>query len=327
LFTTLAAICKRVTVIVKGDIMSNDFDIIVAGGGIAGLTAGLTAARLGRKTLILTGDQLGGNLLSIEKIEGFPGFPEGIAGFELCPSTQMQAAEAGCDFETTEIQSLAGGPFAWQIKTAEGDYTARAVILATGASLKALGVPGEDDFKGRGVSHCASCDAPLLRGAPAIVVGGGDSALQEALTLAAAGVPVTILQRGPELTAQATYRDRVAADDKIAVRMNTIVEEILGTNGVEGVRVKDTQSGAAETIAAGGVFTYIGFAPNTAYLDGQLTLDDTGAIVTDMALATSVDGIFAAGAVRAAWPGRAVASAGDGALAALSADGYLPSRP
>src|SRR5690606_28156718 len=162
-------------------------EIVVAGGGIAGLTAGLTAARLGRKTLILTGDQLGGNLLSIEKIEGFPGFAEGVAGFELCPSTQMQAAEAGCEFETIEIQSLGGGRGAWQIKTSDGDYTAKALILATGASLTTLGVPGEEEFKGRGVSHCASCDAPLLRGAPAVVVGGGDSALQEALTLANAG--------------------------------------------------------------------------------------------------------------------------------------------
>lgn len=296
----------------------SDFDIIVAGGGIAGLTAGLTAARLGRKTLILTGDQLGGNLLSIEKIEGFPGFPEGIAGFELCPSTQMQAAEAGAEFETTEIQAIDGAPLAWHIKTAEGDFTACAVILATGASLKTLGVPGEEEFKGRGVSHCASCDAPLLRGAPAVVVGGGDSALQEALTLANAGVPVTILQKGAELTAQSAYRDRVAAEDKITVRCNESVAEIVGKDGVEGVKLP-----SGETIPAGGVFIYIGFAPNTGYLDGKVTFDERNAIVTGVDLATSVEGIFAAGAVRAGWAGRAAASAGDGATAAIAADAYL----
>ncbi|MCD6074600.1 MAG: Thioredoxin-disulfide reductase [Rhodospirillales bacterium] len=301
--------------------MSNEYEIIIAGGGIAGLTAGLTAARLGRRTLILSGDQLGGNLLSIEKIEGFPGFPEGVAGFELCPSTQMQAAEAGCDFETIEILALDGGPGAWQVKTGDGDYTAKALILATGASLKTLDIPGEEEFKGRGVSHCASCDAPLLRGQPAVVVGGGDSALQEALTLANAGAPVTIVQKGAELTAQAAYRDRVAAEDKIKVRCNESVAEIVGSDGVEGVKLTN-----GETIAAGGVFVYIGFAPNTGYLDGKLKLDERGAIVTDRSLASSVEGIFAAGALRAAWPGRAVASAGDGAMAAISADAYLKSK-
>lgn len=299
----------------------SEFDIVVAGGGIAGLTAGLTAARLGRRTLILTGDQLGGNLLSIEKIDGFPGFAEGVAGFELCPSVQIQAAEAGCEFETSEILALNGAPGAWQIKTADGDYTARAVILATGASLKTLGVPGEEDFKGRGVSHCASCDAPLLRGAPAVVIGGGDSALQEALTLANAGAPVTILQKGAELTAQAAYRDRVAAEDKIAVRCNESVVEIVGKDGVEGVKLA-----SGETIPAGGVFVYVGFAPNTGYLNGAAKLDARGAIVTDASLATSLDGVFAAGAVRAGWAGRAAASAGDGAATAIAADAYLKAR-
>lgn len=298
--------------------MSNEYEIVVAGGGIAGLTAGLTAARLGRRALVLTGDQLGGNLLSIEKIEGFPGFPDGIAGFELCPSIQMQAADAGCDFETVEIASLEGGPDAWQVKTLDGDYTAKAVILATGAGLKTLGVPGEEEFKGRGVSHCASCDAPLLRGAPAVVVGGGDSALQEALTLANAGAPVTILEKGVELTAQAIYRDRIAAEDKIAVRCNESVAAITGSDGVEGVRLT-----SGETIAAGGVFVYIGLQPNTTYLNGKLALDARGAIVTDPSMATSAPGIFAAGAVRAGWAGRAAASAGDGATAAIAADAYL----
>ena len=299
----------------------SEFDIVVVGGGIAGLTAGLTAARLGRRALILTGDQLGGNLLSIEKIEGFPGFAEGIAGFELCPSVQMQAAEAGCEFETTETLALGGAPGAWQIKTADGDYTARAVILATGASLKTLGVPGEEDFKGRGVSHCASCDAPLLRGQPAVVVGGGDSALQEALTLASAGAPVTIVQKGAELTAQATYRERVAAEDKITVRCNESVAEIVGSDGVTGVKLA-----SGETIPAGGVFIYIGFAPNTGYLAGKATLDAHGAIVTDGSLATSLDGVFAAGAVRAGWAGRAAVSAGDGAAAAIAAEAYLAAK-
>lgn len=301
--------------------MSNEFDIVVAGGGIAGLTAGLTAARLGRKTLILTGDQLGGSLLSIEKIEGFPGFPEGVAGFELCPSTQMQAAEAGVEFETTEIQALEGAPGAWAIKTAEGDYTARAVILATGASLKTLDVPGEEEFKGRGVSHCASCDAPLLRGAPAVVVGGGDSALQEALHLANAGSPVTIVQKGGALTAQAAYRERVEQTGGITVRFNSTVEEIVGKDGVESVKLS-----GGETVGCAGIFVYIGMAPNVGYLGGKLRTGPNGGILTDTSLATDLEGVFAAGAIRANWPGRAVASAGEGTMAAIAADAYLKTK-
>ena len=150
------------------------FDVVIAGGGIAGMTAGMTSARLGRKTLILTGDVLGGQLISIEKVEGFPGFPDGIPGYDLCPILQDQAGAAGAEFMMSSMEGLESQEGHWRVTTAEGDLQAPAIILATGSALKKLGVPGEERLAGSGVSHCATCDAPLLRDRTVVVVGGGD---------------------------------------------------------------------------------------------------------------------------------------------------------
>ena len=154
--------------------MDGDYDIVIAGGGLAGLTAGVTAARLGRKTLVLTGDVIGGQLLSIEKIEGYPGFPDGVPGYDLAPMTQEEAASAGAEFAATELTGFMQDAKAWRLSTGEGEVSTRGVVLATGSSLKELGVPGEARLRGQGVSHCASCDAPLLRQKIVAVVGGGD---------------------------------------------------------------------------------------------------------------------------------------------------------
>lgn len=302
--------------------MSSDYDIIVAGGGIAGLSAGLAAARLGRSTLVLTGDVLGGNLLSIEKIEGYPGFPDGVPGYELCPIAQAQAADAGAEFSTTPLQRVEGQGPEFHIVTGEGEFSARAVIVATGSEIRTLGVPGEQRLKGKGVSHCASCDAPLLRGSVVVVVGGGDSAMQEALTLAGHASRVIILHRGDALSGQASYRDRVLAQSNIEVRYNAEVEEILGEDAVSGVRLR----GAQEVVEASGVFMYIGLAPNSAFLGGRLRLDGSGRILTDSTMATEQAGFFAAGSVRSGWPGRASASAGEGTAAAVAAHTYLAER-
>ena len=186
----------------------------------------MTAARLGRRTLVLTGGVPGGHLLSIDRIEGYPGFPEGISGYELCPMVQEQATEAGADFATGELQQLQPDGGDHRITTNEGEYHTRSVILATGARLKDLGVPGEETFRGKGVSQCASCDAPLLRDRTVTVVGGGDSAMQEALTLAEAVAQVHILHRGSELSGQETYRQRIQAHPKINIHFHTILEEI-----------------------------------------------------------------------------------------------------
>jgi thioredoxin reductase (NADPH) len=283
--------------------MGDELDVLVAGGGIAGLTAGLTSGRLGRRTLVLTGGPPGGLLLSIETIEGVPGWPGGVPGYELCPVMQEQAEAAGAEFSMGEARALERADGGWQVTADEGSYQARAVIVATGARMRELGVPGEERLRGRGVSHCASCDAPLFRERVVGVVGGGDSALQEALTLAASVKHVIVLQRGDELTAQESYRRRVLEHPQIEVRYGVVVEEILGEEKVTGVCTSD---GKLELDA---VFPYVGLEPNTEWCGDIATID--------------APGVFAAGIVRPAAPGRAASSMGDGAGAAVAADRYL----
>jgi thioredoxin reductase (NADPH) len=303
--------------------LATEFEVAIAGSGIAGLTAGLTSARLGRKTLVLTGDVLGGELVSIEKIEGFPGFPDGAAGHELCPTMQEQAEAAGAEFLMTSLQRLERQSGHWCLKTTEGDIGARSVVIATGSTLKKLGVPGEQRLTGSGVSQCASCDAPLFRGRIVAVLGGGDSAMQEALTLAEFASKVIIFHRGNALTGQASYRDRVTTHSKIDIRFNTGIAEILGDTKVTGLRLRDANTGASSEIETAAVFAYIGLEPNSALLESQVPLDPARRIPTDGWMRTELPGICAAGNVRSQSPCRAVSAAGDGASAALAIDRYL----
>jgi thioredoxin reductase (NADPH) len=298
--------------------MARSFDIVVAGGGIAGLSAALAAARLGRSTLVLAGDVLGGNLLSIEKVEGYPGFPEGVPGYELVPSAQAMAAEAGAEFEMLPLARVEGESPHLRLFTSESEYEGKTLLVATGASPKKLGVPGEEKLLGKGVSHCASCDGPLLRDAVVVVVGAGDSAMQESLTLATYVRRVVLLCRGSALGGQATYRTRVQQSEKIEVRCGTQVAEIEGGETVSGVRLV-----SGERLDASAVFTYIGLQPNTTFLQGSMAVDAVGRIRTDARLATARRGIFAAGLARAGSPGRAIASAGEGAEAAAAAHDLL----
>jgi len=301
--------------------VADELDILVIGGGIAGLTAGFHAATTGRRTLVLTGGLLGGNLLSIEAIEGYPDHPEGIAGYELCPIAQMDAAQAGAAFAMVEADAIESHGDLWRVQSAQGEHVAGAVIVATGTSFRKLGVPGEDRLFGKGVSQCASCDAPLMRGKPVIVVGGGDSALQEALALAGIVSRVTILTDGAVLTAQDSFVERVAGNPEIDIRFNAKVEEILGETVVTRVRYRDPAG--AQEIPADGVFVFIGMQPNTAFLNSLLTPDATGKISVDPGMRTGLPGVFAAGTLRAEAACRALASAEDGRVAALSADRYL----
>lgn len=301
--------------------MADELDILVIGGGIAGLTAGFHAATAGRRTLVLTGGLLGGNLLSIEAIEGYPDHPDGIAGYELCPIAQMNASQAGAAFAMVEAESLQQEGDLWRVQSSQGAHIARAVILATGTSFRKLGIAGEDRLFGRGVSQCASCDAPLLRGKPVIVVGGGDSALQEALALAGIVSRVTILTDGAALTAQDDFVDRVTAHPEIDIRFNATIDEILGETVVTGVRYRDPAG--AQEIAADGVFVFIGMQPNIAFLNGLVTPDSAGKITVDPEMRTGLPGVFAAGTLRAQAACRALASAEDGRIAALAGDRYL----
>jgi thioredoxin reductase (NADPH) len=303
--------------------LGKEFDVVVVGGGIAGLTAGLTAARVGRSTLVLTGATLGGHLITIEKIDGYPGFPEGVPGYDLCPIAQEQAMAAGAEFAMTNLTGLERSGDGWQV-VAEGEsFTARSVILATGTRLRDLGVQGEANLRGHGVSQCASCDAPLLRNQPVVVAGGGDSALQEALTLAMHCSAVAIVHRGAEYTAQRAYRSQIEAQPKISSVPESEVTAILGDGAVTGVRIRNGRTGVESERECAAAFVFVGLEPNSALVPDRSVLDASGYVATDMALRTRLRGVLAAGTVRAGCHVRAAAASGDGATAALTADRFL----
>jgi thioredoxin reductase (NADPH) len=299
------------------------YDVIIIGSGLAGLTAGLFAARQGLSTLILESNIPGGHLISIEKIEDFPGFADGVAGYELCPTVQRQAADQGAEFQRGEVQGLEAKDRLWSVVTDEEQHLAKAVIVATGSTLKELGVPGEAQLMGRGVSHCASCDGPLYDGQAVGVVGGGDSALQEALTLANFAESVTMFHREESFSGQQSYLRRVLSDSKIAPRYRTVVEEVLGDDQLSGVRVRNLASNKVSQVDLAGLFVYVGLKPNTAFLKNILKLSDTGHVPTDASMKTELDGLYAVGDIRQDSAAQAIASAGDGATAAVAAYRYI----
>jgi thioredoxin reductase (NADPH) len=301
-----------------------DYDTIVVGGGLAGLTAGLYTARAGVSTLIIEQLMPGGQVANIEHIETFPGNAEPVGGMMLGPATQMQAEAAGAAVAMETVLGLQDADGGFTVRTAEGEHTARTVILACGSSLRALGVPGEEEFRGHGVSQCADCDGFFFRGRKVAVVGGGDSALDEALVLTNCGVErVLIVNRGPDLRdAQRVLVDRVQANGNIECVFGTEVVEITGTGGaVSAVTLRQGERTWDETV--GGVFVFAGLVPNTDWLKGLVGLDEDGRIVVDAMMATSVPGVFAAGDVRQHSVAQLAASAGDGATAAIAAARYL----
>jgi thioredoxin reductase (NADPH) len=298
----------------------NDTDIAVVGGGLAGLNAALQAVRLGRRCTVFTGATPGGLLLSIESIQGLPGHPEGIAGYDLGPMTLEAAMDAGAECVNAEADKLERDGDHWIVQSAEGAAKAPVVILASGGHLRTLGVPGEERLVGKGVSHCASCDGPLLRNRPVAVVGGGDAACQEALTLAAYASDVQLLVRSGELRAQKFWRKRVAGQPKIVIRFGVAVDEVLGENAVRGVRL----AGGGE-LAVDAVFVYAGLVPNTGFAADAVLLDSGGHIVVDAMLRASKPGVLGAGYARAGTSGQAACAAGDGISAALTAHQYLDS--
>lgn len=300
-----------------------EYDIIVIGGGIAGMSAALTAARLGRNTAIVTGGMPGGELLNIEKIDGIPGHEEGIPGYDFCPITQELADAAGAVFSMDEAQSIAANGDGWTVATPSGELSAPAIILAMGAHIAKLDVPGEEEFTGKGVSHCATCDGPLLRGKIAVVAGGGDSAMQEALTLASHVEKAIIVTTGDGLSGQTPYVEEVEANPKIEVITGTRIVAIEGAGKVEKVTLENVASGATSEVETQGVFAFVGLLPNNAIAQGVVDLDAAGRVQVDGALRTSAKGVFAAGNLRAGNGWRAAGAMGDGASAAVAASQYL----
>ena len=302
-----------------------EFDLLIIGGGMAGLTAGIYGARYGLNTAIVEQMMAGAQIINLEKIENYPGFPQGIAGYELGPATQEQAINAGVEMllDTATAVSVDG-----DYLTVAGDggnsYRSKAVIMAAGSSLRALGIPGEAEFDGRGVSHCATCDGPLYMGQTVAVVGGGDSAADEALTLAEYADRVVLFVRGDALDAQQVLQDRIAAEPKIEVRCNTEVVEVLGEDTVSGVRIR---SGDGETVEpVSGLFVYVGLDPNSAPVADLALPDNAGHIPVGLNMETQQPGLFAAGDIRQQSAAQLAASVGDGATAAIAAFRYIRAK-
>ena len=299
------------------------FDVVVIGAGVAGLCAGMHAARYGLRVAIVDGSGVGGQISTAEKIENFPGFPSGIPGHELGPLLHEQAEAAGAEFILDTIKRIDANDDQFHLQGGLESLQARCVILAAGSKRRSLGIPGEREFLGKGVSHCASCDGPLFAGREVAVVGGGDSAVDEALVLAGHAARVTIVHRGASLSAQHVLAQRIAHDRNISIALNTVVEEILGDEAVTGARLRDRNTGALRVQPASGVFINVGLEPNTGFLTGIVALDAGRHIETDIMMATSRPGIFAAGDIRSRSVALLAAAVGDGATAAISAFRYL----
>ena len=269
---------------------------------------------------------LGGAVLNTGRVEDFPGFPEGVPGFELVPRIHEHVTDAGGVLEMSEVRRIEQQGDEWAVVTDSREIVAGAVIVATGSRPRKLGVTREDELEGKGLSHCASCDGPLYRGKAVAMVGGGDSALLEALELVELDVRVVVIDSDETLSGQETYRRRVRESSDVEIRQHTVLEEILGDGRVDGVRVRDLASGESSTLPVDGIFVHVGRVPNTECLEGVVALDEGGHVPTDAWMRTELPGLFAAGDVRVDAAGQAITAAGDGATAAIAAHRYLADR-
>ncbi len=250
----------------KSEVMNSakdDYDLLVIGGGVAGLTAGMYGARYGLRTAIIERMMSGNQIINVERIEDFPGFPQGVSGAALGPLIQEQTINAGARFLSEEVTSLSLKGQRKVVTTFDGAHNAKAIIIAAGSTLRTLGLPREAELYGRGLSHCASCDGPFFQDQVVGVVGGGDSAADEALTLAEYASKVLVFHRRNELRAKRVLRDRLLANPKVQIVWSTVVEEVLGEDEVEGVRIKSLTTGEVDQVPLAGLFVYVGLEPNS----------------------------------------------------------------
>jgi thioredoxin reductase (NADPH) len=298
-------------------------NLIILGSGPAALTAAIYAARAQLSPLVISGRDVGGSLALTERVENYPGFPEGIGGFELAQLMQKQAEKFGAEVVIDEVVGvdLSSRPF--QVKTNGEAYNTQAMIVATGRSPRKLGVPGEAEFAGRGVSTCATCDGFFYKDQRVVVVGGGDAAIKEAVFLTKFASEVVVVHRRDRLRAEKVVEDMARSNEKMRFVWDTVVTEILGEDGVTGVRLQNVKTGEESTLEAHGVFTFVGNVPNTDLFEDQLEMDEAGYVVTDERQGTSVEGVFAAGDVQEGVAWQIATAVGSGARAAMQAEEYI----
>ncbi len=302
---------------------SNHVKVLVLGSGPAGLSAALYAARAELEPVVLTGIQLGGQAALTYAVENYPGFPEGVGGAQLGELFQKQAEHFGArvEFDSAHEVDLSQRPY--KVKTDNGEYLADTIIIATGASSNQLSIPGENELTGRGVSYCATCDGWFFKDKKVVVVGGGDSAIEEGLFITRYASSVTIIHRRDELRAGPLLQKRAREHPKVNFVWNTTVTEVLGTDKVEALRLKNVRTDEENILETDGIFIFIGHTPNTQLFEGQLEMDSLGYLKVDEKMQTSKPGVFAAGEAADPHFRQVVTSAGMGAAAAIQATRYL----
>ena len=303
--------------------LASEYDVLIVGGGLAGMTAGIYAARYGMRTAVVEKLMGGAQIINIEKIENYPGFPQGISGAELGPAVQEQAMDAGVEFIMAEASEVTQGDGRLAVVSDAGETRAKTVIVAAGSTLRQLGIPGEEELFGRGVSNCATCDGPLFMDQVVGVVGGGDSAVDEALTLSEYAGRVLLFVRGGEFRAQKVLQERVEANSKIEVLWNTVVERVVGEDTVSAVAVRNASAGSEDQVDLSGLFVYVGLEPGSQLVSNLVDLDNAGHIPVDIFMRTSVPGLYAVGDIRQHSSSQLISAAGDGATAAIAAHSYV----
>ncbi|MFH1847833.1 MAG: thioredoxin-disulfide reductase [Candidatus Omnitrophota bacterium] len=300
----------------------NQYDVIIIGAGPAGLTAGIYAARSNLKTLIMEKSMAGGQLMVIDLIENYPGFEDAVSGFDLVEKMKKQAERFGAGFLDEEAADVDTDNLV--VSTSAGEkYSAGAIIIATGARPTKLGVKGEAELLGRGVSYCATCDGPLFKNKEVVVVGGGNAAVGEAIYLTRFAGKVTLIHRRDQLRAAAILQERAQKNDKIDIKWSSVVVEILGGDRVSGVRIKNLKTLEESDISAEGVFLYVGVEPYSGFLHKKIDTDDKGFIITDEEMRTSSRGIFACGDVRKKSLKQIITACSEGAIAAFSCQHFI----
>lgn len=297
--------------------------LIIIGSGPAGLTAAIYAARANLRPLVLAGGMYGGQLMLTTEVENFPGFPDGIMGPDLMIKFREQAERFGARIENVDATGVDFGKRPLVVRSASHEYEAQSVIVATGASARWLGIPGEERLRGRGVSTCATCDGAFFRDRHIVVVGGGDSAMEEALFLTRFGSKVTVIHRREGLRASKIMADRAIAHPKIEFIWNTVAEEAIGAETLQALKLRNLETGECSQFKADALFIAIGHDPNTAIFKGHLDLDRAGYILSPDGTSTNVDGVFVAGDVFDIRYKQAITAAGLGCRAAMDAEKYL----
>jgi len=295
----------------------DSYEVIIIGGGPAGLTAALYTSRAGLKSLLIERGIFGGQMVNARIVENYPGFPQGIGGLDLALLMHEQAAKYGVETSTADVTSISPGK-PHRVITTEHSLEAKAIIIAAGSQYRRLDVPGEGQFLGRGVSYCATCDGPLFRGEQVAVIGGGDTAVSDALELSQYAQKVYLVHRRDQLRASKVLQQRAFAEPKIEFVWNAVVGEIIGEQMVQALRLRDVNTRQLSSLNVAGVFVAVGLVPNNKPFANVLQISETGHIITDELLATSVPGIYAAGDIRKNSPRQIVSAVGDGATAALS---------